>query len=239
MVPVLLAEHITLWQESRFELSWAALPDTWADWMTLFFLVLASYFLIRRIVVRDLRLTSTASDYLLIVIATLPFISGYFLAHDSLQSFTFLRDNMRTFHVLSAEALMLVAVFLFCRIRLNKVACTGCASCVLSCPTGTLESFDKANLRIFSFASHQCVYCGACVNVCPEKAAELRHEISLERLFLYSFKQKIHSAELTACERCSELFAPQLQVEKISKTISDKYLRLCTRCKGIAMLEEF
>jgi Pyruvate/2-oxoacid:ferredoxin oxidoreductase delta subunit len=238
LVPIFLAGHIMLWEESRFESSWAALPDAWADWMTLIFIALASYFLIRRIVVKDIRLTSTASDYLLIIIATLPFISGYFLSHTSLQSFTFLADSMRIFHVLSAEALMLLAVFLFCRIQLNKAKCIGCASCVLSCPTNTLESTDKGKQRIFSFAPYQCICCGACANICPEEAAELRHEISPKQLFLPSFKQKIHVVELTACERCGELVAPQLQVEKIGKTISNKYLSLCIRCKGIVMFRE-
>lgn len=238
-VPILLAGHITLWEESRFEWSWAALPDAWADSMTLIFIALASYFLIRRIVVKDIRLASTAPDYLLIVIVILPFISGYFLSHTSLQSFTVLAANLRIFHVLSAEAMMLVAVFLFCRIQLNKATCTGCASCVLSCPTSTIESTDKGNLRIFFFAPHECICCGACVNICPEEAVGLRHEISLGRPFLYSFKQKIHSIELTECERCGEPFAPQRQVEKIGKTISDKYLRLCIRCKGVVMLKEF
>jgi len=45
-VPVWLAGHIALWEESRFELNWRALPDAWADWMTLLLLGLAIYFLI-------------------------------------------------------------------------------------------------------------------------------------------------------------------------------------------------
>ena len=58
-VPIWLAGHIALWEESRFELTWRSLPDAWADWMTLLLLGLAIYFFIRRIAVKDIRINSS------------------------------------------------------------------------------------------------------------------------------------------------------------------------------------
>jgi len=230
-VPVWLSGHIALWEESRFEWGWSALPDAWADWMTLLFLALATYFFIRRIIIKDIRLVSSGSDYLLIIITALPFMTGYFLAHGSLDSIPFLGNNMWTIHVLSSEAMLLVAVFLFCRTRLNVEKCTGCASCELSCPTGTLESKDKEKLRIFTYSHYQCICCGECINTCPEQAAELRHEIGLGRFFQITPKQEIRSVELAACERCGALFAPVPQLDKIGQTFTHEYLRFCPRCR--------
>ncbi len=233
LVPVWLSGHIALWEESRFEWAWSALPDLWADWMTLLLLALAAYFLVRRIIVKDIRLTSSTSDYLLIVITVLPFLTGYFLAHGSLDSIPFLGNNMWSIHILSGEAMLLVVAFLFCRTRLNVEKCTGCASCELSCPTGTLESNDEGKLRIFTYSHYQCICCGECVNTCPEEAAELRHEIGLGRFFQIVPKQEIRSVELTACERCGALFAPVPQLDKIGQTFTHEYLRFCPRCRMV------
>ncbi len=231
VVPIWLSGHIVLWEESRFEWDWMPLPDTWADWMTLLLLGLAAYFLIRRVVLKDIRLNSSKSDYFLIVITALPFMTGYFLTHGSLDSIAFLGNNMRIIHVLSGEVMLLVAVFLFCRTRLDVIKCTGCAACELSCPTETLESNDEGKLRVFTYSHYQCICCGACVNTCPEEAAELRHEVSIGRFFQIVPKQEIRSVELRVCERCDALFAPEPQLNKISQIITDDYLRFCPRCR--------
>lgn len=233
VVPIWLSGHIVLWSESRFEWDWAALPDAWADWMTLVLLGLAAYFLIRRIVFGKVRPDSGVSDYVLITVAALPFVTGYFLTHGTLDAVAFLGDNMRLIHVLSAQAMIVMTAILFCRTRLNTRICTGCASCELSCPTGTLESKDLGNLRIFKYAHYECICCGACVNTCPEDAAELRHEISLKRFFQVVPKQEIRSVELKACERCNALFVPEPLFDKIGRTFTHDYLRYCPNCRKV------
>jgi len=233
VVPIWLSGHISLWSESRFEWEWTAMPDVWADWMTLVLLSLAAYFLMRRIILPDIRFNSSKSDYFLLIITALPFISGYFLIHDSLDSIPFLGDNIKIIHMLSGEAMMIMVVFLFCRTRLNTEKCVGCAACELSCPTETLESNDEGNFRIFTYSHYQCICCGACVNTCPEDAAELRHEISLKKIFQVIPKQEIKSVELKACERCGAFFAPKPQLNKIGQTFTDDYMRFCARCRKV------
>lgn len=230
-VPIWLSGHIVLWTESRFEWEWNALQDVWADWMTIILLGLATYFFIRRIVLKDIRLTSSLLDYVLIILTALPFMTGYFLTHGSLDAVPFLGDNMRSIHVMSGEVMMLMVVFLFCRTKLNAVRCTGCAACEISCPTGTLESNDEGKLRTFSYSHYQCICCGSCVSVCPEDAAELRHEISLRRFFQVAPKHEIRSVELKECERCGAFFAPEPQLDKVSQTITADYLRFCPACR--------
>lgn len=108
VVPVFLAGHITLWEESRFEWSWTALPDTWADWMTLILIAISIFLLLRRLVSADIRLLSTLSDYLLIVVTALPFVTGYCLTHGTLDGVAFFGDHMSVLHMLSGELMLIL-----------------------------------------------------------------------------------------------------------------------------------
>lgn len=111
VVPIWLAGHISLWEESRFEWSWTPLPDALADWMTLIFLAIALFFLLRRIFSADIRLISTFSDYLLLVVTALPFLTGYFVTHGTLEGVGFLGENMQLFHMLSGELMLILIPF--------------------------------------------------------------------------------------------------------------------------------
>lgn len=231
VVPIWLAGHISLWEESRFEWSWTSLPGAVADWMTLIVLGIAVYFTLRHLGSARIRSDSTVGDFVLIVFASLPFLTGYFLTHGSLEGVPVLQDNMRLLHVLSAEAMIVMAAFLFYRSRLNPNRCTGCASCELSCPTGTLESKDEGRFRSFNYSHYQCICCGSCVNTCPEDAAELRHEISLRRFFQVFPKQLIRTVEMQVCQKCGANFVPEPLLKKITKTFDDEYLLFCPNCR--------
>lgn len=111
VVPVWYSGHIILWEESRFELYWTPLPDGLADWMTLIFLAIALFFLLRRIFSADIRLISGCADYLLLIITALPFLTGYFLTHGTLDSIGFLGDNMMLLHMLSGELMLILIPF--------------------------------------------------------------------------------------------------------------------------------
>jgi Pyruvate/2-oxoacid:ferredoxin oxidoreductase delta subunit len=231
IVPIWLGGHIVLWEESRFGWHWTPIPDSLADWMTLLFLAIASYLLIRRVVVPEIRHHSSKSDYFLLLITALPFLTGYFLTHGSLDSIPFLGDNMGTIHVLSGEMMLIVVLFLFYRTELNAEKCTGCASCEIICPTSTLRSSDEERYRIFSYRHYQCICCGACVGVCPDEAATLRHEIGFSRFSQVFSRQQIGSVQLSECKKCGTLFAPEPQLEKIRRKITDEFIHLCSRCK--------
>ena len=43
-VPIFFSGHISLWEESRFEWTWASMPDSLTDWMTLIFLAICLFF---------------------------------------------------------------------------------------------------------------------------------------------------------------------------------------------------
>ena len=231
VIPVWLNGHIVLWEESRFEWYWTPLPDEWIDWMTLFVIGTGLFFLCRHVVSKKRQLHSASSDYLLICITVLPFITGYCLTHGSLDAIIFFRDNMQMLHVLSAEAMLLVIVFLFCRIHLKTEKCTGCVACELSCPAEALEAEDKEILRYLNYVPYRCIYCGTCVTTCPEEAAELRHAIGVQTFLQPMRRQVIRTVTLQACEICKAPFGPEPQLEKVGRTINADYMQLCPRCK--------
>ena len=239
VVPIWLAGHVSLWEESRFEWYWTPLPGNWADTMTLIVLAACAYFLVRRIFLGITRKSVAIRDYLFIILTALPFLTGYFYTHGSLDHISFFETYMWYLHVLSAEAMLLMIVFLFLRTRLTADRCIGCAACEINCPTGTLETTDSAKQRVFTYSHYQCIGCGTCVAVCPEKAAELRHEINFAHLFRIIAKRPIRAVELDACENCGALIAPQPQMQKLqdvaaANDVETETLNCCSRCKKIA-----
>ena len=237
IVPIWFSGHVNLWEESRFEWYWTPLPDVWVDWMTLSVLAACTFFFARHIILKN-RFKANISDFLLILITGLPFITGYFFTHGTLDSMPFFENYLWYMHVISGEIMLTMIVFLFCRTRLREETCVGCAACVENCPTETLEFYDKDTFRVFRYSHYQCICCGSCVNVCPEQAAELRHELHPANLIQIASKGEIRRVELKACEQCGIRFAPIPQLDKLNRSIRENEaelssLDLCGRCKKL------
>jgi nitrate reductase gamma subunit len=111
VVPIWLSGHISLWEESRFEWSWTAIPDGLADWMTIVLLAIGIFFLVRRVVSADIRLLSSFSDYLLLVVTMLPFLTGYFVTHGTVDNVAFIGENITLIHMLSGELMLILIPF--------------------------------------------------------------------------------------------------------------------------------
>jgi NAD-dependent dihydropyrimidine dehydrogenase PreA subunit len=231
VVPVFLFEHVVQWEESRFEWSWSSLPGSWADRLTLLNLAMCLFFLLRRVLVRDVRASSSVSDYLFLLVAAFPFLTGYLLSHGTPSYLSSLDKHMWTLHLLSGEIMLVSVPFLFCRTRLEERKCTGCAACVVNCPTGTLQATDHGKSRIFSYSYYQCIQCGTCVRSCPEDAGELRHEMSLRSFLPFPSSIRIRSVHLEPCEQCGTLFVPEPQLKKIIEKIEEAFPHLCLQCK--------
>jgi ferredoxin len=54
--------------------------------------------------------------------------------------------------------------------RVDLVRCTGCGTCVVSCPTGALDLQDGQAWLAYP---DRCAYCALCETVCPSSAIEL------------------------------------------------------------------
>jgi formate hydrogenlyase subunit 6/NADH:ubiquinone oxidoreductase subunit I len=237
IVPIWFSGHVYLWEESRFEWYWTPLPDVWADRMTLAVLGACVIFLIRRLVFAR-RLEAGISDFVLILITAMPFLSGYFLTHGTLGDIDFFDQYLWYVHVISAEIMLLMIVVLFCQTRLSRKTCVGCAACVENCPTQTLAFDDRGRKRSFNYSHYQCICCGSCVNVCPEKAASLRHDLNPANLIGVLAKTEIISMELQRCQICGVFLAPISQLDKLQHSIDAgeteiSTLRYCRRCKNL------
>ncbi|EPR43504.1 Nitrate reductase gamma subunit [Desulfovibrio sp. X2] len=101
--PVFLLAHLVM-LDTAFGISWPALPEGAADAMTLVVVAACVFFLVRRILAREVRFVTRTSDYVLLGIAAAPFVTG-FLAYHQLLDYRL----MLVLHILTGEA-MLVAI---------------------------------------------------------------------------------------------------------------------------------
>lgn len=101
--PIFVAGHVVLWRES-WGISWATLPATLADVMTLVVIFACLFFFLRRISAPEVRNVTSWSDYLLLLLVVSPFLTG-FLAHQQWLPYR----EMITLHIVCG-ALWLIAI---------------------------------------------------------------------------------------------------------------------------------
>lgn len=102
-VALCFSAHVVL-VDLAWNLSWPALPDEAADWLTYLFLASAAFLAWRRLVLPHVRALTTASDWLVLAITVSPMLTGL-MAYRQWGDY----DLMITLHVLSGN-LMLLAV---------------------------------------------------------------------------------------------------------------------------------
>jgi len=101
--PVFLKAHNMILKE-RWGISLFTLPEFVADILTLLVIGTAVVLILRRIALSEVRILTTAYDYLIIAIAVAPFITGY-LAHCQVSNYNF----WLILHILTGE-LWLIAI---------------------------------------------------------------------------------------------------------------------------------
>lgn len=101
--PIFLVTHVMMLKEA-IGIGWWTLPENVTNIMTILFIAAALFLLIRRVFAPEVRILTTASDYILIVAALAPFITG-FIAYQQWLHY----DTMLILHVLCGE-LLLVAI---------------------------------------------------------------------------------------------------------------------------------
>jgi nitrate reductase gamma subunit len=87
-------------------LSLFSLPESFSDVLTLVVLICGAYFLGRRLFLARVRAITAAYDYLILLIAIAPFLTGYFAYH---QWFDY--DAVMTLHILAGEVMLITIPF--------------------------------------------------------------------------------------------------------------------------------
>jgi len=103
LTPVFLLAHLVLLDES-WNISWFNIPDGVADWMTIVVIIGCIFFLYRRLTDPVVQNVTDASDYLLLAITALPFITGFIAYHQ-----LFAYKTILIIHILAGE-IMLIAI---------------------------------------------------------------------------------------------------------------------------------
>jgi nitrate reductase gamma subunit len=103
LLPLFVLAHAVLLFES-WQLQWGSLPEGVADVMTVLVILSCVFFGVRRLTQSEVRNVTTASDFLLLGVVALPFLTG-FLAYHQWGPYR----PMLIAHILSGE-IMLVAI---------------------------------------------------------------------------------------------------------------------------------
>jgi nitrate reductase gamma subunit len=104
LTPIFLFAHNMLVRES-WNIRWWTLPDGIADLMTLTVISCSLFFLLRRLISPEVRFVTFASDYIVLFIATAPFITGFMAFHQLFFDY----ELIVTIHILLGE-IMLIAI---------------------------------------------------------------------------------------------------------------------------------
>jgi len=108
VVPILLMDHIALW-ENFFGVNLPAIGRGLGDVLTLFTLGCVVLLFGYRLFVPRLRSMSMFMDYVLLGMIFIPFASGYLASHPNANPFPW--NVMMLVHILSAEALFIAVPF--------------------------------------------------------------------------------------------------------------------------------
>jgi nitrate reductase gamma subunit len=103
MTPIFLLGHNILLKD-RWGISLWTLPEGVADVLTVLVIVSVVFLILRRIALPEVRLITTAYDYLLLAIAVAPFITGFLAFHRTPDYYLWLMA-----HIISGE-ILLVAI---------------------------------------------------------------------------------------------------------------------------------
>ncbi|MGB5985533.1 MAG: nitrate reductase [Desulfobacterales bacterium] len=105
ITPLFLSAHVILFDEA-WSLSWWTLPNGLADLMTLVVIGGALFFLVRRLKLPEVRYVTSPSDFMILAVTVLPFLSGFMAYHQWLgyQFWIIL-------HIVSGAVLLIVIPF--------------------------------------------------------------------------------------------------------------------------------
>ena len=80
IMPFFISAHVIMFHDA-WGFSWGRLPEGFTDFVTLLVIICSFIFLLRRVALKEVKYLTDASDYLVLLIAAAPFITGFFAYH--------------------------------------------------------------------------------------------------------------------------------------------------------------
>jgi nitrate reductase gamma subunit len=105
LVPVFLLGHNILLNQSWGPHLWS-LPESLTDVLTLIVLICVAFFLGRRLFLARVRVITSVYDYVILLIALAPFLTGYLAYHQ-----WFHYETVMTVHILAGEVMLIALPF--------------------------------------------------------------------------------------------------------------------------------
>lgn len=105
IVPIFLAGHIALWARG-LGISWPAIPNSAADVLTIIAVVTAVALVVQRAAARATRSLSRFQDYVIPLVISVPFVTGFLAMHPSVNPFSF--EAMLFVHIMSANLIFVL-----------------------------------------------------------------------------------------------------------------------------------
>jgi nitrate reductase gamma subunit len=103
--PIVLRAHVSRVAEALHFSSWA-LPDAWADVLTVVVIIGCVFFLVRRLTQPEVKFVTSASDFVILAIVAAPFITGFIAYHQWIDY-----PVMMVLHVVAGEVLLVSIPF--------------------------------------------------------------------------------------------------------------------------------
>lgn len=105
IMPFFVSAHVIMFHNA-WGFSWGSLPESFTDAVTLLVIIACVIFLLRRLVLREVKFLTDASDFGLLFLAAAPFITGFLAYHNSGNYHLWL-----ILHILSGEAMLIAIPF--------------------------------------------------------------------------------------------------------------------------------
>jgi nitrate reductase gamma subunit len=105
LVPIFLTAHVMMFAFA-WGPKWGTFSEGGADWLTIVVVLAAFFFLVRRWMLPEVRFVTFTSDYLLLLAAAAPFVTGFIASQ---QWFDY--ETMVVIHMISGAVMLMVIPF--------------------------------------------------------------------------------------------------------------------------------
>ncbi len=106
LVPIFFLGHIELWKES-WGIEWYGFPNKVSDALTLLTIFTGSILFVRRLIIKDVKYLSTSSDYFLLLLVILVFLTGFLAKNQLILNYKLIA----VLHILLGELMLILIPF--------------------------------------------------------------------------------------------------------------------------------